>query len=173
VGTFYDAWARHASKDGERAMAELRRGFALCYEVGVLNWVAQMIVMQAGAEGDAGRIEDGLATIGGFLTEAQPIKQRWLDAELHRLRGTLLLRRAPAEPESAEAAFKEALAIARRQETRIFELRAAVVLAKLWRDQGRLKEARDLLAPVYGQFSQGFDTADLKAAKAQLDALAS
>ncbi|HXW28280.1 MAG TPA: adenylate/guanylate cyclase domain-containing protein [Xanthobacteraceae bacterium] len=171
IGTFYDCWARHSTED--HALSELRRGLALCYEAGVLNWLAQMVVMQASAEGDAGHIDDGLARISGFLAETQPIKQRWLDSELYRHRGTLLMRRTPTEPESAEVAFKSALAIARTQQTRTFELRAAVALARLWYDKGKREEARALLAPVYAWFTQGFDTDDLKSAKALLDRLAS
>ena len=95
----------------------------------------------------------------------------WLYSELHRQRGALLLRRAPAEPEAADAAFRHALVIARNQQTRTFELRAAVALARLWRDQGKRREACDLLAPVYGWFTEGFDTLDLKEAKALLGEL--
>jgi predicted ATPase len=170
LGTFYDGWVL-SCKDPEHGMPELRRGLALCHEVGVFNWLTQMVVMQAGAEADAGYVEDGLTRIREFLADTQPIKQRWLDAELHRYRGTLLMHRAPTEPEAAEAAFKSALAVARSQQTKTFELRAAFALAQLWRDQGKVREARELLAPVYGWFTEGFDTRDLKEAKALLDEL--
>jgi predicted ATPase len=80
-------------------------------------------------------------------------------------------RRTPAEPEAAEAAFKSALAIARSQQTKTFELRAAAALARLWRDQGKRRQAHDLLAPVYGWFTEGFDTLDLRQAKALLEEL--
>jgi len=173
VGTFYDSWARRFAGDHARVLSELCRGLALCYEVGVLNWIAQMVVMQSCAEADAGHIDDGLSRINAFLAETQPIKQRWLDAELHRHRGSLLLRRIPAETETAEAAFQNALAVARSQRTKTFELRAAVALARLWRDQGKRNAARNLLTPVYGWFTQGFDTADLKQAKDLLDELSS
>ena len=95
--------------------------------------------------------------------------ERWLEAELYRLKGQLLLRRGHAE--AAEDRYREALRIAREQEAKLWELRAAVSLARLCRDQGRRTEARDLLAPVYGWFTEGFDTPDLKEAKALLDAL--
>jgi len=172
VGTFYDGWARSCTGDLERGIAELRRGLALCHEVGVLNWIAQMVVIGAPAEADAGNVEEGLAAIDEFIAEEQPIKQRWLDAELHRQRGLLLLRRAPAEPEAAEAAFRRAIATARNQQTKTFELRASLTLAQLWRDQGKRREAHDLLAPVYGCFTEGFNTLDLKEAKTLLDELA-
>jgi predicted ATPase len=172
VGTFYQGWVLSYT-DPEHGIPELRRGLALCHEAGVLNWLAQMVVMQGRAEADAGYIEDGLTRINDFLADAQPIKQRWLDAELHRHRGALLVRRAPTEPEAAEAAFKSALAIARSQQTKTFELRASVALAQLWNDQGKRVEARDLLAPVYRSFTEGFDSIDLKEAKALLSELAS
>jgi predicted ATPase len=95
-----------------------------------------------------------------------------LDAEIHRLRGELTGRLPHPDPAKAEDSFRTALAIAREQGTRGYELRAAASLARLWREQGRRGEARDLLAPLYASFSEGFDTADLKDAKALLDQLA-
>ena len=95
---------------------------------------------------------------------------RGWDAEIHRLRGELTARLP--DPAKAEKSFRTALAIAREQGTRGYELRAATSLARLWREQGRRGEARELLAPVYDWFTEGFDTADLKDAKALLDALA-
>jgi len=91
--------------------------------------------------------------------------------EIHRLRGELTGRLPYSDPAKAEDSFRTALAIAREQGTRGYELRAAVSLARLRRDQGRRTEARDLLAPVYGWFTEGFDTPDLKEAKALLDEL--
>jgi hypothetical protein len=88
VGTFYEGWVLSYA-DPEHGIPELRRGLLLCHEVGVLNWLAQMVVMQAAAEADVGYIEDGLTMINDFLAETQPIKQRWRDADLHRLRGAL------------------------------------------------------------------------------------
>jgi predicted ATPase len=90
--------------------------------------------------------------------------------ELHRLRGELLLL-DEADPKGAEACFRPALAIARKQTAKWFELRAAMSLARLWQSQGKPKQARKLLGPVYGWFTQGFDTQDLKAAKALLEEL--
>jgi len=172
VGTFYDSWSRHRGQDRESLLPELHRGLALCHEVGVLNWLNQMVLMFAGAEAHVNAVDEGIARIDAFLREDQPIKQRWLDAELHRQRGLLLLRRTPADTEAAEAAFRDALAIARRQVTKTHELRAAVALARLWQTQGKHRQAIDLLAPTYDWFTEGLDTVDLKDAKALLDALA-
>ena len=96
--------------------------------------------------------------------------ERWFEAELHRHKGELLRRQG--HPEAAEELYRKALSIAVENEAKLWELRAAASLARLRRDHGRRAEARDLLAPVYGWFTEGFDTADLKDAKALLDELA-
>jgi predicted ATPase len=98
-------------------------------------------------------------------------EERWCEAELERLRGELLLRLPNSDPDAAKACFERAMEVARWQEAKSWELRAATSLAQLWRDQGRHAEAHDLLAPVYGWFTEGFDTADLKGARALLDEL--
>jgi predicted ATPase len=116
--------------------------------------------------------EEGLAVLAEALAIAQSSGAKGNDAELHRLRGALLARLPSTTDHEVEACFRTALATGREQETRGFELRAAASLARLRRDQGRHTEARDLLAPVYGWFTQGFDTPDLKEAKALLDELA-
>ena len=103
------------------------------------------------------------------LQIAERTGERWFAAELNRHKGQLLLRQG--HPEAAEELYRKALSIAEEQEAKLWELRAAVSLARLWGEQGRRVEARDLLAPVYGWFTEGFDTADLKEAKALLDEL--
>ena len=90
---------------------------------------------------------------------------------MHRIAGEIALKSLAPDPEKAEAYFEHALAVARQQQTKSWELRAATSLARLWRDQGKRNEARELLAPVYGWFTEGFDTLDLKEAKALLDEL--
>ena len=118
----------------------------------------------------AGQIEEALALLDDALQIVERTGERWLAAELHRHKGQLLLRQGHSE--AAEELYRKALSIAEEQEAKLWELRAAVSLARLRRDQGRRAEARDLLAPVYGWFTEGFDTADLKEAKALLDELA-
>jgi predicted ATPase len=120
----------------------------------------------------AGKIDEGLAALDDGLAKAVASGQRGWDAEIHRLRGGLTGRLPYPDLAKAEASFRTALAIACEQGTRGYELRAAASLARLWREQGRRTEARDLLAPVYGSFTEGFDTADLKEAKRLLDELA-
>jgi len=114
----------------------------------------------------AGQIDDGLALLDETLQTIERTGERWVEAELYRHKGQLLLRQGHAV--AAEELYRKALSIAREQEAKLWELRAAVSLTRLRRDQGRRAEARDLLAPVYGWFTEGFDTADLKEAKALL-----
>src|SRR4029450_9280121 len=99
-------------------------------------------------------------------------EERWWEAEIHRLRGVLLLRQPGTPQAEAEACFQHALDVARTQQAKSLELRAAMSLARLWQQQGKRAAAHDLLAPIYGWFTEGFDTADLQEAKALLDALA-
>ena len=119
----------------------------------------------------AGKIEEGLAALDDALAKAAASSERAWDAEIHRLCGELTGRLPYPDPAKVEESFRTALAIAREQGTRGYELRAATSLARLWAEQGRQGEARDLLAPVYDWFTEGFDTADLKEAKALLEEL--
>jgi predicted ATPase len=110
------------------------------------------------------------------LTEALMIvdstQERWFKAELHRLNAEALLARSPLNAGEAEASLRRAIALAQQQDVKFWELRAATSLAHLWRDKGKRTEARDLLAPIYGWFTEGFDTPVLQDAKALLDELA-
>jgi class 3 adenylate cyclase/predicted ATPase len=118
----------------------------------------------------AGEAGEGTAVLGEAFQAMESSGERWYEAELNRHKGQLLLRQEHFE--AAEGFYRKALSIAEEQGAKLWELRAAASLARLWRDQGRWAEARDLLAPVYGWFTEGFDTADLKEAKALLDELA-
>jgi predicted ATPase len=125
------------------------------------------------AEGLAfdGRAKEGLALLDKALSRAAESGEIAAEAELRRLQGELLQRLGTSSAGAAEAAFAQAVSAARRQGSRGYQLRAATSLARLWHDQGLRNEARDLLAPVYGWFKEGFDTADLRAAKSLLDEL--
>jgi predicted ATPase len=100
-------------------------------------------------------------------------KERWSEAEVHRIAGEVALMLPKPDVVKAEACFDRALALARAQQAKSWELRAAMSMARLWRDQGKRRQAHDLLAPVYGWFTEGFDTLDLRRAKALLNELAS
>ena len=130
------------------------------------------VVLLAGAHAKAGQVEEGLALVAEAQESITRSGERFVESELHRVKGDLLLAGPTPDPAQAEAAFREALEIARRQSTKSHELRAATGLARLWQQQGRVEEARALLAPVYGWFTEGFDTRDLKDATALLEELA-
>jgi predicted ATPase len=119
-----------------------------------------------------GHTEDGLQALAEAHTLVEQHEERWWEAEVCRLRGVVLLRQSGTPQAEAEAWLQQALDVARRQEAKSLELRAAMSLARLWQQQGKRQEAHDLLAPIYGWFTEGFDTADLQEAQALLDALA-
>jgi predicted ATPase len=110
-------------------------------------------------------------SVGEAMAETEKTKETWYEADIHRTAGELALKSPEPGAAKAEAYFKRALAVARAQQAKSWKLRAATSLARLWRDQGKPTEARDLLAPIYGWFTEGFDTLDLKEAKALLDEL--
>src|SRR5262249_13886203 len=118
-----------------------------------------------------GHTEDGLQVLAEAHTLVEQHEERWWEAEIHRLRGVLLLRQTGTPQAEAEAWLQRALDVARRQEAKSLELRAAMSLARLWQQQGRRDAARELLAPIYGWFTEGFDTTDLCEARGLLDAL--
>ena len=117
-------------------------------------------------------MDEGMHLLVEALAMVDTTGERHTEAELHRLHGELLLRQAVPEVQAAEVCFQEALAIARRQQAKWWELRAAMSLARLWQRQGKPAEARELLAEIYGWFTEGFDTLDLQEAKAFLETLA-
>jgi class 3 adenylate cyclase/predicted ATPase len=121
------------------------------------------------AYGRAGQVQKGLSALVEVLAWIDKTGERWCEAELHRLRGALLLQQSPDNHTEAEACFHQAIAIAQRQQAKSWELRAATSLARLWQQQGKRQEAYDLLAPVYNWFTEGFDTADLQEAKRLLE----
>jgi predicted ATPase len=110
--------------------------------------------------------------IGEAINAVEVNKERWCEAEVHRVAGEIALGSPEPDAGKAEADFERALSVARQQQAKSWELRASMSLARLWRDQGKTQQARELLAPVYGWFTEGFDTRDLKEAKALLEELA-
>jgi len=129
------------------------------------------LALLAEAHGAMGQPEGGLTALTEALTLVDTTGERWYEPELYRLKGELLLQQNSAKQADAESCFQHALDLARNQQAKSFELRAAMSLARLWQQQDKRQEAYDLLAPVYNWFTEGFDTADLQDAKALLDAL--
>jgi predicted ATPase len=144
-------------------------GLAAYGTTGAVQWMPHHIALVARAHAIAGQVEEALTQLDDALQMIERTGERWLVAELYRHKGLLLLRQGHTE--AAEELYRKALRIAGEQEAKLWELRAAVSLARLWRDQARRTEAHDVLARVYGWFTEGFDTPDLKDAKALLDEL--
>ena len=129
------------------------------------------LALLAEAHGTLGKPEEGLTVLAEALVHVEHSGERYYEAEIHRLKGELLRQQSSDHQAEAETCFYHAMDIARSQQAKSFELRAATSLARLWQQQGKRQEAHALLAPVYGWFTEGFDTADLIEAKALLDVL--
>jgi len=171
AGTILRGWALVIQGQGEAGMAEVRQGIAAYRATGAALLVPYYCTVLADVAAHLGHTDDGLQMLAEAHTLVEQQEERWWEAEVCRLRGVLLLRQAAPQPEEAEACFQRALEVARRQQAKSLELRAAMSLARLWQQQGKQAEARALLAPVYNWFTEGFDTVDLQEAKALLTAL--
>jgi predicted ATPase len=171
-GTSLRGWALAMQGQGEAGMAQICQGIAALRATGAAAWVPYLCTVLADVADHLGRTADGLQALAEAHILVEQQEERWWEAEIHRLRGILLLRQTGTQQAEAEACFQHALDVARRQEAKSLELRAAMSLSRLWQQQGKQAEAHALLAPIYGWFTEGFDTADLQDAKALLDALA-
>lgn len=138
---------------------------------GATLWAPFRLQYLARAHAELGQFEEAWRRIREAMTAVETTKEKWCEAEVHRITGEIALMSPEPDAAKAEACFERALAVARAQQAKSWELRAAMSMARLWRDQGKRHKARKLLAPVYGWFTEGFDTSDLKEAKALLDEL--
>jgi predicted ATPase len=157
---------------GEEGLAQFRQGLAAWRAMGAGLTVSYYLALLAEVYGHAGQAEEGLRLLAEALAHVDTTGERFYAAEVYRLKGELWLRQATPDEAQAETCWHQALDIARHQQAKSWELRAALSLSRLWQQQGKRDEARDLLAPIYGWFTEGFDTADLQEAKALLEALA-
>jgi class 3 adenylate cyclase/predicted ATPase len=171
-GTSLREWALAMQGQGEAGVAPVRPGITALRATGQALVVPYLCTLLADVADHLGHTEDGLQALAEAHTLVEQHEERWWEAEIYRLRGVLLLRQTGTPQEEAEACFQRALDVACRQEAKSLELRAAMSLGRLWQQQGKRAEARELLAPVYSWFTEGFDTADLQEAKALLEALA-
>jgi len=169
MGTVYRGWVKAKNGDVAEGISLLRSGSATYSATGAELWMPYAFSLLARACEIAGQIEGALTLLDEALQIAGRTGERWFAAELNRHKAQLLLRQGHSE--AAEELYCNALSIAVEQEAKLWELRAAASLARLRRDQGHHTEARDLLAPVYGWFTEGFGTPDLKEAKALLEEL--
>jgi tetratricopeptide (TPR) repeat protein len=155
----------------EAGLAQLHQAMAVVLATGQTLARPLCLVLLAEAAGYAGQVAEGLRLLAEALAAFEASGRGDLLAEAYRLQGVFLLRQTIPEAAQAEACFQQALTIARRQQAKSWELRAATSLSRLWQQQGKCQEAHDLLAPLYGWFTEGFDTADLQEAKALLEEL--
>ena len=168
-GTIFGGWALAEEGHPAEGAARVLRGIEEFAALGTVFHRSHQLGILAGICGRLGDPEKGLSLLDEARDEVRRTEVYVCQAELCRIEGEL--RSLADEPDAAEACFAQALALAHRQEARSFELRAATSLARLWRERGKPGEARGILGPVYGWFSEGFDTPDLKDAKAVLDTL--
>jgi predicted ATPase len=152
---------------GKEGIAQMRQGLDVCRTTGTGVLQAWPLALLAEAYGKMGQVEEGLATLAEALEGIHRTGERWYEAELYRLKGTLTLQsKVPSlksqVEEEAEACFHKAIEIARHQQAKSLELRAVMSLARLWQQQGKRDEARQMLAEIYGWFTEGFDTKDLQ-----------
>jgi predicted ATPase len=163
-GSFYHGWARWCAGDGD-GEAAMREGLALWNEMHYRLFAPLTGTLLAECEAEAGRAEVGLATLDAQLAAIEQTGQRWFDAEAHRVRGELLLKQRRPDVPAAEAAFMRAIEIARSQQTRMFELRASLSLAKLYQTTGRGDVASELLVPALVGFNVGPEVPEVEEAQ--------
>jgi len=172
VGTIFRDWALvQQGRQSAEEMARLRQGLAAYWTTGAELNQTYWLALLAEAHGTVGQVTEGLGRLREALLVVEESSEHLWEAELYRLQGELLLQQTVPDARQAEACFCQALAIARRQQAKSLELRAAMSLARLWQRQGKRAPAGQMLAAVYGWFTEGFDTADLREAKALLDVL--
>ena len=154
------------------AASLIASGITLFRSIGSTYWLPTYLPHLAMAYAELGQFNDCWRCLSEAMTAVETTGERWFEAEVHRMAGEIALKSPQADAAKVQAHFERALTVARKQQAKSWELRAAMSMARLWRDQGKPQQARELLAPVYGWFTEGFDTLDLKEAKALLEELA-
>ena len=154
------------------AASLIASGITLFRSIGSTYWLPTYLPHLAMAYAELGQFDDGWRCLSEAMTAVETTGERWFEAEVHRMAGEIALKSPQADAAKVQAHFERALTVARKQQAKSWELRAAMSMARLWRDQGKPQQARELLAPVYGWFTEGFDTLDLREAKALLEELA-
>ena len=167
-GRLWQGWALAMQGKDEAGMAQMHQGLAAVLATGQMLSQPYQLVLLAEAAEHAGQVEEGMRLLAEALTAFEASGRGDLLTEAYRLQGEFLVRQAAPNAAQAEACFQRALAVARHQQAKSWELRASLSLSRLWQQQGKHDEARELLAPIYGWFTEGFDTADLQDAKALL-----
>ncbi|WP_247495004.1 hypothetical protein [Bradyrhizobium sp. 164] len=168
AGVIIRGWTLGEAGNFGAGIAQIREGLAMWQATGAGFLVPYFRSLLAEVHGRSGAVDEGLDLVTEALARVEETGERWFEAELHRMMGELMLRLPKADASTAEARFGHAAATAREQRAKLWELRAATRLARLWTEQGRRGEAHNLLTPLYSQFTEGFGTPDLQAARAIL-----
>jgi predicted ATPase len=171
LGTCWQSWVLAVQSQDVVCLVQFRQGLAAVLATGQMGAQPHWLVLLAEAAGHTGQIARGLRLLTRALKAFAATGRGDMLAEAYRLQGEFLLRQGTPDTARAEACFQQALAIARRQQAKSWELRAAISLSRLWQCQGKRTEARQLLSEVYGWFTEGFDTADLQEARTLLAAI--
>jgi predicted ATPase len=172
AGLLYRGWVFAATGRASEATHLIGSQLAAYWSTGSTGLTPVGLSFLAKSHADLGQLEDAWRNVDQAKAVIERVKERWFEADVHRIAGEIALSSPQPDAARAEAHFERALAVARQQQAKSWELRAATSMARLWRDQGKPQHARELLAPIYGWFTEGFDTSDLKEAKALLLALA-
>jgi predicted ATPase len=173
MGTILQGWAGAVQGRQAEGIERIRRGIYIWRATGAANVLPYYLVLLADAHREAGQAEAGRKVLDEALGIINTTRERWWEAELYRLQGELVLLDSSPDAQEAERCFRQALAVARHQAAQLWELRAVTSLGRLWLQQGKREETHQLLAEVYGKFSEGCDTVDLQKAKTLLDELTS
>ena len=171
-GMMYQGCALALTCEASDAVKTFSSAMAAWRSTGSTLWLPLFLSHLSNAYAELDQFDDACRCIGEAMTAIETTKETWCEADVYQTAGKIALMAPEPDAAKAEAYFERALAVARAQQAKSWELRAAMSMARLWRDQGKSQQARDLLAPVYGWFTEGFDTLDLKEAKALLDELA-
>jgi predicted ATPase len=171
LGTAARGWLLAITGNSAEAVRAITSGITSLRSTETTLYEPQSLQYLATAYAELGQLNDAWRCIDEAIETIERSKEKWAEAEVHRIAGEIALRSPELDVAKAEAYFDRALVVARRQQTKSWELRAAMSMARLWRVQGKRIEARDLLAPVYSWFTEGFDTLDLREAKTLLDSL--
>jgi predicted ATPase len=172
MATIWGGWVVAVQGRPTEGIAQILQGLTARGATGARTSHGSRLALLVEAYGKAGQVKEGLRVVAEALIQADTTGERVYEAELHRLQGELLLHQEPPDAVQAERCFQQALAIARRQQAKSLELRAAVSLSRLWQQRGQRAAAYELLTKVYSWFSEGFDTADVQEATALLEAWA-
>ena len=171
IGKLHQGWLFALTGKPAEAVEVISSGVPAWRSIGSKLWMPNYLSYLARAYAEIGQLNDAWRCIGEAMTAVETTKEGLWEAEVHRMAGEIALLSPEPDAAKAQGCFEQALAVARQQQAKSWELRAAMSMARLWRDQGKRDEARDLLAPVYGWFTEGFDARDLKEAKMLLDEL--